>query len=73
MASNKAYENQILKSRAERENRLRENERSWLALAGLFWLEEGSNTFGSDPSNDIQLEGTAIPPKAGIFLYKNNG
>jgi len=72
MAPNKAYENQILKFRTERENRLKENERSWLALAGLFWLEEGENTFGRDPSNDIQLEGAVIPPKAGIFLYKND-
>lgn len=26
---------------------------SWLSLAGLFWLEEGENSFGSDNSNDI--------------------
>ena len=25
----------------------------WLNLAGLFWLQEGENSFGSDPSNDI--------------------
>jgi uncharacterized protein (DUF1684 family) len=72
MASNKAYENQILKFRAERESRLKENERSWLALAGLFWLEEGNNTFGSDPSNDIQIDGTEVPPKAGTFQYRND-
>ncbi len=72
MTSHKAYENQILKFRAERETRLRENERSWLALAGLFWLEEGNNTFGSDKSNDIQLENPDVPANAGIFQYKND-
>ena len=72
MISHKAYENQISKYRAERETRLRENERSWLALAGLFWLEEGNNTFGGDKSNDIQLENPNVPAKAGIFQYKND-
>ena len=66
------YETQVLKFRTEREIRLRENELSWLALAGLFWLEEGNNTFGSDPSNDIQLENRDIPAHAGIFQYKND-
>jgi len=71
MASNKAYENQIAKFRSERETRLRENERSWLALAGLYWLEEGVNSFGRDPSNNIQLENPSVPAQAGIFQYKN--
>jgi len=29
------------------------SDRGWLNLAGLFWLEEGENTFGSDTSNAI--------------------
>lgn len=72
MTSTTTYEDRILKFRAERESRLRENDRSWLALAGLFWLEEGNNSFGSDPSNDIQLENASVPAKAGIFQYKND-
>ena len=72
MASNKAHENQVSKFRAERETRLRENERSWLALAGLYWLEEGNNTFGRDPSNDLQLTNEAIPAQAGVFQYRND-
>ncbi len=28
-------------------------ENGWLNLVGLYWLKEGTNTFGSDPSNDI--------------------
>ncbi|MCF8225779.1 MAG: DUF1684 domain-containing protein [Bacteroidales bacterium] len=33
-------------------SRLR-SENGWLNLAGLFWLRQGENTFGSDPSNSI--------------------
>ena len=34
----------------------------WLSLAGLFWLEPGENTFGSDSSNKI-----IFPEKADAF------
>lgn len=34
----------------------------WLSLAGLLWLEEGENSFGSDSSNDIRF-----PEKAAAF------
>ena len=37
-------------------------ERGWLNLAGLHWLEEGENSFGSDPSNNI-----VFPEKAEAF------
>ena len=33
----------------------------WLNLAGLFWLEEGENSFGSDPSNKIVFPEKAAP------------
>jgi uncharacterized protein (DUF1684 family) len=72
MTANLTYEKEILGLRAQREQRLRENDRSWLALAGLFWLEEGNNTFGSAPSNDIQLQSPEVPDHAGIFHYRNN-
>jgi len=35
----------------------------WLSLAGLYWLKEGENKFGSDPSNDI-----VFPEKAPAFI-----
>ena len=38
------------------------SENGWLNLAGLFWLEEGENTFGSDKTNKI------IFPKGASFL-----
>lgn len=71
MSFEQTYEHEVAQYRAERESRLRDNERSWLALAGLFWLVEGNNTFGSAPSNDIQLEAPDIPELAGVFQYRN--
>ncbi len=35
----------------------------WLNLAGIYWLEEGEQSFGSHPSNDI-----VFPEKAAAFL-----
>lgn len=39
------------------ENRIErlKSERGWLNLAGLFWLEVGENTFGSDSSNTTKF------------------
>ena len=31
----------------------------WLSLAGLFWLKEGENSFGSDAGNDIRFPQSA--------------
>ncbi len=58
----KEYEEKILKWRAEKyEGLVREN--GWLALAGLFWLEEGRNLLGSNPMCEITL-----PERAPTFL-----
>lgn len=42
----------------------------WLNLAGLFWLHEGINTFGSDESNDVVFPAGMIVPKAGYFMVE---
>jgi uncharacterized protein (DUF1684 family) len=42
----------------------------WLSLVGLFWLNEGMNSFGSDESNDVVFPGGKIAPKAGYFMVK---
>jgi uncharacterized protein (DUF1684 family) len=39
----------------------------WLTLIGLFWLKEGENKFGSDPSNDIVLPEGKSPAMAGTL------
>jgi uncharacterized protein (DUF1684 family) len=56
------YEKDLLQWRAERYNSLvREN--GWLALAGLFWLNEGRNLVGSNPMCEVIL-----PERAPTFL-----
>ena len=40
----------------------------WLNLAGLFWLNEGTNTFGADPSNNIVFPGESTPRFIGCFI-----
>lgn len=38
----------------------------WLPLAGLFWLKQGENSFGSDPKNAVVFP--KGPGRAGSFL-----
>lgn len=42
----------------------------WLNLAGLFWLKEGMNSFGSDSINDVVFPQSKIAPKAGYMMVK---
>lgn len=59
--SKKAYLNKIEEWKETRLERLK-SERGWLNLAGLYWIVEGENSFGSDSSNDI-----VFPPEAPKF------
>lgn len=43
----------------------------WLNLAGLYWLKEGVNTFGSAPDNDVVFPNGKIAEHAGYFLVKD--
>ena len=54
--------------RAEREARLTADD-GWLTVAGLFFLREGENGFGSDPLRDIVLP--SGPPDAGAFVLRD--
>jgi uncharacterized protein (DUF1684 family) len=51
--------------KAADENLRKEN--SWLALAGLYWLNEGENSFGTDPSNSIVFPSGSGSPRMGVF------
>ncbi len=65
-----SYEAEINEWHKQREERLTKPD-SWLSLAGLFWLKDGANTFGSDISNAI-----VFPEKAPAFVgtfYVRNG
>jgi len=54
--------------RAQRDRRMREPT-SWLTIAGLFWLEEGENSFGTSSSNKIVLPQGSAPSDAGKFVF----
>ena len=44
------------------------SEKGWLTLAGLFWLKDGENTFGSGAANSLRLENRALAANAGAFV-----
>jgi len=56
-----AYRESIGQWQQQRLERLK-SKTGWLNLAGLYWLEEGENSFGSDPSNKV-----VFPEKAAGF------
>ena len=60
IADEAAYLKDIQAWQQQRLERLKDKN-GWLSLAGLYWLEEGSNRFGSDPGNDIQFPDKAAP------------
>ena len=61
------YRQQILAWRQWRDDRLREAD-GWLTLAGLFWLEEGENPFGTGAENPVQLPAGSGPTRMGRFV-----
>lgn len=42
---------------------------SWLTLAGLYWLQEGENLFGTAATNQLILPAGTAPAHAGTFLF----
>ena len=54
--------------RTEREARLKADD-GWLTLTGLFFLNEGDNSFGSSPQNEIVLR--TGPERAGIITLRD--
>jgi len=54
MATKTDYEKAILRWRDAKYNYLK-RENSWLALAGLYWLNDGKNLIGSNPTCDVNL------------------
>jgi uncharacterized protein (DUF1684 family) len=52
-----------------RENRIAElkMERGWLSLTGMDWLKDGSNSLGTEASNDIQFKDGSAASRVGII------
>jgi uncharacterized protein (DUF1684 family) len=53
--------------RLKQESSLKQD-RGWLAVAGLFWLEEGENSFGTGAASKIRIPDG--PPVAGSFTRR---
>jgi len=66
LAADDAYRVGVEKWRAAYEASLKSDD-GWLTVAGLFWLHEGENKFGSDPLNDIVLNEAGVPAEVGSF------
>lgn len=64
------YIEHINSLRKQREAEFESDPLSWLNLAGLFWLEEGENSFGSSPEAKISLP--QFPSAhCGHFLFRD--
>jgi uncharacterized protein (DUF1684 family) len=66
-ASSEACRRDIAHWRTERDAGLK-SPNGWLTVAGLFWLEEGENRFGSDPANRVVLPAGKAPAFAGTLV-----
>src|SRR5579871_870629 len=53
--------------RQQKEDNLRRDD-GWLTLAGLFWLQDGENSVGSDPASQIALPESA-PQHLGVISF----
>jgi uncharacterized protein (DUF1684 family) len=67
-AGGNGYRAEIQKWREAYEADLKKDN-GWLTLAGLFWLKEGRNAFGTSAENDIILPQGSAPRNAGAFLF----
>ncbi len=64
------YERSMAQWHADREARLK-GPNGWLNLAGLYWLEEGVNSFGSSVDSDIALPQGRAPDRVGTFVLND--
>jgi hypothetical protein len=67
-----AYVAEIEAWRAQRLERLTADD-GWLTMIGLHWLAPGANRFGSDPVNEIPLNGSDVPALAGTVELLADG
>ena len=70
-SSSESYINEIETWHQNRENNLKK-ETGWLSLAGLYWLDEGENTFGSGMENKIVFPTGKAAAQIGSFALSND-
>jgi hypothetical protein len=64
------YESALANWRADRVASLKGPD-GWLNLAGLYWLGEGANSFGSAAGNDLPAPEGSAPAKLGDFVVED--
>jgi hypothetical protein len=65
-----SYQNEVNTWHAQRVKNDLKGKNGWLNLAGLFWLNEGFNTFGSATTNDIVFPEGKMEANAGTFIVQ---
>lgn len=70
VSAQSSYEHLLTEWRSQRVATLKGPD-GWLNLAGLYWLEEGPNSFGASADNDLVTPEGSAPPKLGEFLVGN--
>lgn len=65
------YISSIKQWRAKRVENLKKDN-GWLNLAGLYWLKQGENTFGTNPGNDIVFPKGKGPGTIGNFILSDS-
>lgn len=66
----KAYQDEIVKWRADHETELK-GENSWLTVAGLTWLKDGTNIVGAGSGYDVSLTENFKQGKFGEINFQN--
>lgn len=66
-----SYETEIAAWKKERLTELK-SENGWLNLAGLFWLNDGKQSFGGTASDDIRFPIPSFPAQAGYYEKQGN-
>jgi uncharacterized protein (DUF1684 family) len=70
-SNNENYQHEIKQWHQNRETNLKK-ETGWLTVSGLFWLDEGENTFGSGKENKIVFpDGKADAKIGSLILIKD--
>ena len=66
----KSYFSEIQDWRRDYETKLVSPD-GWLAISGLFWLDDGENRFGTARSNEIVLPEGSAPDQVGVLTFHN--
>jgi uncharacterized protein (DUF1684 family) len=64
------YPHEVIEWKQERVESLSDST-GWLRLAGMYWLNDGVNSFGSGPGAGIRFPEGTIAEKAGTFTLEN--